>query len=108
MRSVCGVSLANLILSQDICAHIKEQDTRGVFRKYGIGNASRFPRIEPYRASGGRGPPFDYDRRLQVVQIHSKLPVQDRSTFNSHRIWCVAVLVVVSGVSRRSLTVGNA
>jgi len=99
--STCVASPADLILSQDICPHIKKQDTRGLFWKYGVGDASRFPRIEPYRASGGRGPPFDPDRRLQVVQIHSKLPVQDRSTFNSHRIWCVAVLVAVSGVSRR-------
>ena len=105
MRSICVASLADLILSQDICAHVKEQGTRGVLWKYGVGDASRVPRIEPYRASGGHPPSSDPDRRLQVVQIHSKLPVQDRSAFTSHRIWCVVVLVAVFW---KSLTAGNA
>jgi len=96
------------MLSQDICAHIEKQDTRGVFWKHGVGGASRFPRINPYQASSGHGPPSDPDRRLQVVQIHSKLPVQDSSTFNSHRARCVAVFCAVSGVSRRSLILGDA
>lgn len=93
---VCVASLADLILSQSICVHIKKQDIRGVFWKYGLCEFRYHPRIKPSQACRGHRHPSDPNRGLQVLQIHYTLPVQDCSACNIHRVWCVVVLVTVS------------
>lgn len=64
---ICVVQLADPTLFQDhICDHIGKQDTRGIFRKHGIGEISCLARIKSYQASGDQTP-SDPDRRPQVV-----------------------------------------